>query len=132
LSRFKSLMSYCTAINCIDGRIQLPVISYLKQRLVVEYVDIISSPGPNLLLAKGGESNAVESIFKSLQVSLDHHHSVGIAIVGHHDCAGNPSPKEEQVLHLQEAASFLRRRYREQTVIALWVDEEWRVHELPL
>jgi hypothetical protein len=125
-------MSFCTAINCIDGRTQLPVISYLKRRFGVEYVDIISEPGPNLLLARGGDSPAIDLLFKGLQISIDNHHSVGIAIVGHHDCVGNPSPREEQMLQLGKAVSVLRRRYSEQTVIALWVDEEWRVHELPL
>ena len=125
-------MSFCTAINCIDGRTQLPVISYLKRRFGVEYVDIISEPGPNLLLARDGDSPAIDLLFNSLQISIDNHHSVGIAIVGHHDCVGNPSPREEQMLQLGEAVSVLRRRYSEQTVIALWVDEEWRVHELPL
>ncbi|MFQ5586081.1 MAG: carbonic anhydrase, partial [Thermodesulfobacteriota bacterium] len=94
-------MSYCTAINCIDGRTQLPVISYLKQRFDVEYVDIISGPGPNLLLAKGEDSSAVDLLLKGIQVSVDHHHSIGIAVVGHHDCAANPASREEQQLHLQ-------------------------------
>ncbi|MCP3678204.1 MAG: hypothetical protein GY721_11640 [Deltaproteobacteria bacterium] len=125
-------MSFCTAINCIDGRIQLPVISYLQERFDVEYVDILSEPGPNLLLARDVDSTAVDLLFKGLQISIDSHNSVGIAIVGHHDCLGNPSPREEQVLHLGEAVSVLRRRYSEQTIIALWVDEEWRVHELTL
>jgi len=34
-------MSYCTVINCMDGRVQLPVIKYLKERFDVDYVDSI-------------------------------------------------------------------------------------------
>ena len=42
-------MSFCTAINCMDGRVQLPVIRFLQERFKVDYVDVISEPGPNLL-----------------------------------------------------------------------------------
>ncbi len=41
-------MSFCTAINCMDGRTQLPVIEFLKNKLSVEYVDTVTEPGPHL------------------------------------------------------------------------------------
>ena len=33
--------SFCTAVTCIDGRVQLPVIHYLTRRFHVEFVDIV-------------------------------------------------------------------------------------------
>ena len=114
----------------MDGRVQLPVIEYLIKRFNVEYVDVISEPGPNLILAKQTNFNLVESIFERLKISVNKHNSVGIAIVGHHDCAGNPSSKEEQITHLRNALECVRERYSRVEVICLWVDEEWKVHEL--
>jgi hypothetical protein len=35
-------MSFYTTINCMDGRVQFPVISYLMERFVVRYVDVIA------------------------------------------------------------------------------------------
>ena len=32
-------MKFCTAVTCMDGRIQLPVIAYLQKRFNAEYVD---------------------------------------------------------------------------------------------
>jgi len=40
-------MEFCTAINCMDGRVQIPVISFLEERFNARYVDVISEPGPN-------------------------------------------------------------------------------------
>ena len=37
--------TFATAINCMDGRVQLPVIKFLQERFKAEYVDIISEPG---------------------------------------------------------------------------------------
>ena len=42
-------MSFYTTINCMDGRVQLPVISYLMERFGVQYVDAITGPGPGTL-----------------------------------------------------------------------------------
>jgi len=43
-------MSFYTAINCMDGRVQLPVITYLQKRFGVEHVDSITAAGPNRLV----------------------------------------------------------------------------------
>ena len=42
-------MRFCTVINCMDGRVQLPVIRHMKERFNAEYVDSITEPGPNNL-----------------------------------------------------------------------------------
>ena len=45
-------MKFYTVINCMDGRVQLPVIKYLQKRFNVEYVDSITEAGPNLVLSE--------------------------------------------------------------------------------
>lgn len=123
-------MEFCTVINCMDGRIQLPVISFLKKRFNAQYVDAITEPGPNLILGKRTDQNIVDSILRRVEISVHHHHSKGIAVVGHYDCAGNPAEKAEQILHLQDAISFLKGQYPEIKLIGLWVDEHWYVNEI--
>ncbi|MFC1855647.1 carbonic anhydrase [Thermodesulfobacteriota bacterium] len=122
-------MLFCTAINCIDGRTQLPVIEYLKKRFNVEYVDMVTEPGPNLLLAKGEDTFKLESVISRCDISVEKHLSSGIAIVGHYDCAGNPAPKEEQLKHIEQAIAFLNERYKNEEVIGLWLDSDFKVHE---
>ncbi len=124
------MMRFCTAINCMDGRVQIPVIQYLKDRFAADYVDVISEPGPNRILADGSDTAAVESIEQRVRISVEHHHSVGIAVIGHHDCAGNPSPEVEQRHHTLAAVRRIRGIFGHLPVIALWVDQNWEVSEV--
>ena len=114
----------------MDGRVQLPVIRYLQERFKVDYVDVITEAGPNLILSEGKNVVAIQTIFDRLAVSVENHDSVGIAVVGHHDCAGNPAPREDQITHTQNAAKLLRQKYDDIEIICLWVDEEWAVCEI--
>ena len=123
-------MSFCTVINCIDGRVQLPAIEYLQKRFDSEYVDSITEPGPNLILAKQNNINLVESVFDRLKISVAKHASVGIAVAGHYNCAGNPATKEEQNGHTLDAVKCIKLRYPEIETIGLWVDERWEVSEI--
>ena len=123
-------MRFCTVINCMDGRVQLPVIRYLLKRFNVEYVDSITEAGPNLVLSEQKSNVTVQSILERVNISVEKHRSVGIAVVGHHDCAGNPAPQENQIVHIQNAIRFLRQHYENVVIIGLWVDEHWEVHEV--
>ena len=123
-------MKFCTAINCMDGRVQLPVIEYLKRRFQAEYVDVITEAGPNLILARRDNQNLIESIFTRVSISVERHHSAAIAIAGHHDCAGNPASKEDQIHHLKDAIATIHNRYSQVETIGLWVDENWKVNEI--
>ncbi len=123
-------MSFCTVINCMDGRVQLPIIKYLQNKFNVQFVDVITEPGPNLILAEQINKQLLQSILDRLNISIEKHHSVGLAIVGHHDCAGNPSSNKEQVIHIKKAVKFLRQLYGEIEIIGLWVDKNWNVNEI--
>lgn len=123
-------MRFCTVINCMDGRVQLPVIRYLQYRFNVECVDSITEAGPNLILAERKPIALVQSVLERLRVSFENHNSVGVAIVGHHDCAGNPAPQHDQIVHIRKAIHLLRQQYRNIEIIGLWVDRNWEVHEV--
>ncbi len=123
-------MKFCTAVNCMDGRVQLPVIEFLRRRFDAQYVDMITEPGPNLILAAGGDAGRVQSIFARCDISVEKHGSLGIAVAGHHDCAGNPAGTREQLRHIEEAVKILKRRYPHVEVIGLWLDENFNVHEV--
>jgi hypothetical protein len=113
----------------MDGRVQLPVISYLRKRFEVDYVDSITEPGPNLILSERKNRAAIQSIISRAKISVGKHKAVGMAVVGHYDCAGNPVSKEDQIVHLEDSIAFLR-KYFNLPIIALWVDENWDVQEI--
>ena len=123
-------MEFCTAITCMDGRIQLPVIKYLQEKFAVKYVDTITEAGPNQILHKQEEELVIQSILLRLNISVDAHKSVGIAVVGHYDCARNPEPKDIQIEHIKSSIKFIKTHYSQVEMIGLWVDENWEVSEV--
>ena len=123
-------MKFCTVITCMDGRVQLPVIKYLQDRFDIEYVDTITEPGPNLILAEQKEAALLHSIFARLKISIVKHNSIGVAVVGHYDCAGNPASEDKQIVHTEKAVELVRKQHAEIEVIGLWVDENWKVNEI--
>jgi hypothetical protein len=116
----------------MDGRVQIPVITYLKERFKVDYVDVISEPGPNKILAEASNQQLLESIWARIEISLTKHASRGIAVIGHHDCAGNPVDESAQHKHTAAAVGRVRDRFGSVPVIGLWVDATWEVCELPV
>lgn len=122
-------MAFCTAINCMDGRVQLPVIHYLQERFGVAYVDSITEPGPVKILAEQTDQPLLDSIFHRVSISTEKHGSRIIAICAHADCAGNPVDDEAQKKQLNPAATLLRERYPGMDIISLWIDANWDVHE---
>ncbi len=125
-------MKFCTAINCMDGRVQLPVIQFLQKHFDAEYVDMITAAGPNRILADGIHTTIDQALLDRLRISAEAHGSVGLAIVGHHDCAGNPTPEATQTAHTKEAIAFIQTLYPDMPIIGLWVDENWTVNQLDL
>ncbi len=83
-------MRFATAINCMDGRTQLPVIAYLKEKCKVDCVDMVTEAGPVRILADFADRILIDSIKHRVEISTERHGSHYIAIVGHSDCAGNP------------------------------------------
>jgi len=44
-------MKFATCLNCMDGRVQLPVIHWIKENYGVDYVDMITEAGMDGALA---------------------------------------------------------------------------------
>jgi hypothetical protein len=120
--------SFATAINCMDGRVQSPVFDFMRSRYNVDYVDMITEPGPNKILAENADESTLEPIKRRVRISVEDHGSRAMAIVGHHGCAGNPAEKEAQLKHIASAIEVVRSWGFPVELIGLWVDENWTVH----
>lgn len=123
-------MKFGTVINCMDGRTQLPAIDYLRREYKIEYVDSITEPGPNGILAGQENQSLVDSILQRIDISVNKHDSRLLAVVGHYDCAGNPGPKEQQITQVKASLEFLEKHYPHIEKIGLWIDRDWVVHQL--
>ena len=114
---------FATAINCMDGRTQLPVFEYLKDNFAVDFVDMITEPGPNKILADDKDKTLVNSIRRRVEISVNKHQSKIIAVVGHYDCAGNPADKDEQEKQISIAINRIKQWNLGVELIGLWVDQ---------
>jgi carbonic anhydrase len=109
----------------MDGRTQLPVNEYLRKQLDVDYVDTITEAGPVRILAEQQDSQAAKTILERVNISVNKHGSKTIALVAHHDCAGNPIDKDRQLGQLKTATQWLSGKYPDVKVLGLWVDSDW-------
>ncbi len=122
--------SFATAINCMDGRTQIPVIDYVRKKCGVDYVDMITELGPIRILAENRDKAPLESIKRRVEISIGKHGSEHIAIVGHHDCAGNPVEKETQINLILKSIKIVQSWNFNVGIIGLWVEEKWTAHEV--
>jgi hypothetical protein len=118
----------------MDGRVQDAVKNYMQKTYGVDYVDMVTEPGPNKILAgpaSGCPSDKaiIENIKKRVEISIGHHGSKVVAIVGHFGCAGNPAEKQEQITHLQKAKKTVEAFSLPAEIILLWVDGDWKTVE---
>ncbi len=120
---------FACAVNCMDGRIQDAVKSYMKEHYNVEYVDMVTEAGVNKVLAENTDTAMIENIKKRVGVSTHHHGTTAVAVVGHFGCAGNPVEKAEHIKHLHEAKKTIESFGLDVQVVPLWVDGDWKTVE---
>lgn len=121
---------YATAINCIDGRVQRPVAEWIRIRYAVDFVDTVTQPGPEGALTNGSPT-IIDAMRQNVGVSVSAHQSRLIAVVAHHDCAGNPVSDEEHKAQVQLACEEVARWGYPAEIIGLWVTEWGQVEEVP-
>jgi len=122
-------MRFSTAINCIDGRVQLPVNAFLQKYFEVEYIDTITEAGPVRIFDNTSDLTALNSLYSRVDISVNQHESQGLAVCDHADCAGNPIDDAHQQEQLEKAVIILREKYPNIEIIGLWVDKELSVHK---
>ncbi len=116
---------FAAVINCMDGRVQDPVNEWMKDYTGATYIDVITEAGPDRIMAS--TATASRLILKRILVSRDKHHSTHLALVAHHDCAGNPVSKDTHLEHLAHSAKIMATWNLGMTILMLWVDENWKV-----
>jgi hypothetical protein len=101
-------MRFGTVINCIDGRVQLPVLRYLEDHYALDFFDSVTEAGPIRIMTERKEQCRLIALKQQIRVSLEAHQSRFIAVVGHHDCAGNPAERTVQEQQIEKALEILK------------------------
>ena len=112
-----------TVLECMDGRTQRKVADYLTTSFGVRHLDTITTAGTIQHLAR--DTDQTPALLANVAVSVERHGSTQIAVVAHHDCAGNPVPDKVQKQQVAAAAARLHDLYPRAEVIGLWVGENW-------
>ena len=114
--------TFATAVTCIDGRVQRPVTDWVRLHLNVDYVDLITEPGPDKVFSEG-PPEIMQDMMRKVSFSVRHHFSKVVVLSGHDTCAANGVSREqhfEQILDGVERILEFRLNVR---VIGLWVGE---------
>lgn len=119
---------FVTCLNCMDGRVQLPVINYLKEKYSAEYVDMITEAGMNGYLVHSDD--LPDSLLNKIDISLSIHGSNKIFIVGHYDCGGHQVDDATHEKHIREAVEKVKNLHPDCSVTGLWVNSKWKVEEV--
>jgi len=107
----------------MDGRPLRKVADYLATSFGARYLDTITTAGMVRHLVTDTEQTA--AIMASLGLSIRKHGSRHVAVVAHHDCAGNPVPDKTQKQQVSTAVARIKTAQPEIEVLGLWADEHW-------
>jgi hypothetical protein len=113
----------------MDGRIQEPIIQYLKNKYKALYIDTITEPGPCKIIADSTDKTTIDSIIKRLNISMNKHNSKLIAISSHYDCAANPSNQKEKKTQIKISVEFIKKNYPQIQIVGLWINKQWKVNQ---
>jgi len=126
--------TFFTSVGCMDGRVQSPIAEYGKTRYRVLHPDTITEAGLVGLLTHNPSAELLDSIKKKVLVSVEKHHSKGIIVHGHQNCAGNPVEDNQHREETKKAAgiikSFVPEDLEVKPVFVVKNESNWVVEEL--
>ncbi|UCD09863.1 MAG: hypothetical protein JSU79_04250 [Dehalococcoidales bacterium] len=122
--------TFGTVINCMDGRVQLPVNDWLKNQYDLDYIDTITEPGPELVLAENSDKFTIKSIQRKVEISISRHNSYLLAVAGHIDCAGNPVDSKTKQEQITKAIKTVRSWKPGIRVIGLFMNGDWKIRQI--
>lgn len=113
-----------TCLNCMDGRVQLPVLQWIKANYHVDYVDVITEAGMDAVLS--GQKD-ISEILRSIAISVNVNKSIRLFVVGHSDCRGNPVGEDVHRQQIMDSVVRLKSHWPGQEIVGLWVNDSWSV-----
>lgn len=127
-----------TAVNCIDGRTQKVVIDRMKRNHVVDGADLVTLPGVDGILfsssynkeGKMSSEEIIAPIRRAVSISIEKHGSRVIAIVGHHDCAGNSRDRENHAAGIGNAMREVSSWNFSVQIVGYYVNDKREIEEV--
>jgi hypothetical protein len=92
--------AFGAVLNCLDGRAHPPVTAWLHRERGMRFLDRVTEPGADGILAAGDDAR-IAALREQVTLSVRAHAATLVAVVGHHDCAANPGPREQHLAQIQ-------------------------------
>jgi len=124
------IMSRCIAVNCVDGRAQLPVIEFIKREYGWSLFDVITEWNPAYVLSERNTSIEANSIMEKIESLIKNNIYNTIVITAHHGCADNCESDADYSRHLNLSVRYVGKHFPELKVIGLWIDADGNTKEV--
>lgn len=102
--------TFFTSVGCMDGRVQKAANKYASLIFGAEFADTVTKAGLDGLFAKDDvDPDLYESVKSMILVSVEKHHSFGIIVHGHENCAGNPVTDEQHKTDIKKSVEVIKK-----------------------
>ena len=126
--------TFFTVVGCMDGRVQASVAEFGREKFEADYPDTITEAGIVGLISNNPEQKFVENLEFKLWVSIEKHHSKGILVDGHQECAGNPVDDERHKEDVRKSVEFIRELIEDKVpvtgVFVVRDGDSWKAEEI--
>lgn len=129
--------TFFTTVGCMDGRCQEAIVRFGQERFGATFADTITEAGLVGLLSKENvDYRLLSSLKVKIGISLEKHHSRGIVVHGHQECAALSGVSDgEQRDDVRRAVMFIKTLVGSSTpVVGVFVkraNENWEAEEVP-
>ncbi|MCK9152130.1 carbonic anhydrase [Methanobacterium alcaliphilum] len=110
---------FAACLNCIDGRVQLPVINWITSTYNIDFIDMITEPGMDGFLVDS--ESELKPLLDKLNIAIKVHDCEEIFIVAHEDCAANPVDFKTHAPNLKIASEKIKDVASKCKVICIYV-----------
>lgn len=90
---------------------------------------MVTFPGADGIFT-GQHSEEIALIKRAVWISIEKHGSRIVAVVGHHDCAGNPGDRKHHYSHIQKAVREVSSWNFPGHVVGLYVNDSRKIEQV--
>lgn len=100
--------TFFTVVGCMDGRVQDVMALFGQEKFDAAYPDTITEAGIVGIIANNPSQEFLDGLKFKLLVSVDKHHSKGILVDGHQECAGNPVEDSRHIEDIKKSVGVIK------------------------
>jgi hypothetical protein len=118
----------CIMINCMDGYMQLPIISYTDKHYGILHSWFLTVPKLSCLIAENPKSKPAQELPKSLPVLMLENKIKTVGLVSRDNTEGQTERSQQSLLNT--AVQSIAKLHRGIKVVGLWMDSKSVIQEV--